>query len=219
VPRPRLVGAILACVVLAALPAAAQVGQPGEPGPFVVDLRGVTAGLPSNVAYYPAMPESTSVPTRGFGGEVGTHVYLFDLGVARIGAGVSVLYTRGTATTTVESEAASSSAETAATLILVAPQLSLNFGTRDGWSYVSGGLGTGELRTRVAGDGAGSVSRTNGWVMGLNVGGGARWFVSPRLAVGFDLRVHRLARGADSVSGAAAPALILTSVAAGISIR
>ena len=43
-------------------------------------------------------PTVGSVPSRGFGYDVGGHVYLFNLGPARLGLGVNVIGVRGTAT-------------------------------------------------------------------------------------------------------------------------
>ena len=77
--------------------------------------------------------------------------------------GVNFIDVRGTAT------------DANATMNVVAPQLSFNFGTSDGWSYLSVGAGT----ARVNAEATGSSSA-------INAGGGARWFMKRHLAVGFD---------------------------------
>jgi opacity protein-like surface antigen len=76
---------------------------------------------------------------------------------------------------------------------LVAPQLSLNFGTGAGWSYISAGISLGRVKTEgsAAADGTALV-RDSGTATGFNVGAGARWFLNRHLGVGFDLRLHRL---------------------------
>jgi len=153
----------------------AQSLTPGPPGPiFVVDVRGATIGIPTSIGLYPTVPEGSSVPSRGFGYDVGGHIYLFNLGTARVGLGVSVIGVRGTAT------------DATATMRVVAPQLSFNFGTSDGWSYLSVGAGT----ARVDAEATGSSSA-------INAGGGARWFIKRHLGVGFDLRLHRIAADGD----------------------
>lgn len=152
----------------------AQSLTPGPPGPYVVDVRGVTSGIPASPGLYPDLGEQFTVPARGFGVDVGGHVYLFNLGPARLGLGVNVIHVRGTAT------------DAAATFQTVAPQLSFNFGTSDGWSYLSLGAGT----ARVAAIETGSSSA-------INAGGGARWFMKRHLAVGFDVRVHMIAADGD----------------------
>jgi hypothetical protein len=154
---------------------AAQSLTPGPPGPiFVVDVRGVTSGIPHSIGLYPTVPDGGSVPARGFGYDVGGHVYLFNLGPTRIGLGVSVIGVRGTAT------------DATTTMNIVAPQLSFNFGTSDGWSYLSLGAGT----ARVNAEETGSSSA-------INAGGGARWFIKRHLGVGFDVRLHRIAADGD----------------------
>ena len=47
----------------------------------------------------------------------------------------------------------------------------------------------------------------------LNFGGGARWFIKPRLAFSVDLRAHRM------VGGDATPPVSVFAVGAGLSIR
>lgn len=153
----------------------AQSLTPGPPGPyFVVDVRGATSGIPTSIGLYPTVPEGGQVPSRGFGYDAGAHAYLFNLGTVRIGLGVSVIGVRGTAT------------DADATMRILAPQLSFNFGTSDGWSYLSVGAGT----ARVDAEETGSSSA-------INAGGGARWFIKRHLGVGFDIRLHRIAADGD----------------------
>ena len=64
---------------------------------------------------------------------------------------------------------------------IVAPQLSFNFGTANGWSYLSAGGGP----ARIKGD----VTLTT---TAVNAGGGARWFMNDHAAIGFDVRIYRL---------------------------
>ena len=64
---------------------------------------------------------------------------------------------------------------------MIVPQLSFNFGTSNGWSYLSAGAGPVRIRT----------TRTFN-TQSINLGGGARWFLNDHAAIGFDIRVHRL---------------------------
>lgn len=156
----------------------AQSLTPGPPGPyFVIDVRGATSGIPTSIGLYPTVPTGGHVPSRGFGFDVGGHVYLFNLGAARVGLGVSVIGVRGTAT------------DATATMGIAAPQVSFNFGTSDGWSYLSVGAGT----ARVNAEETGSSTA-------INAGGGARWFIKRHLGVGFDLRLHRVLGDGDVLS-------------------
>ena len=162
--------------VLLGSQAGAQSLTPGPPGPFVIDLRGSTSGIPTSIGLYPTIPEGGSVPARGFGYDVGGHVYLFNLGPARLGLGVNVIGVRGTAP------------DATATMNILAPQLSFNFGSSEGWSYLSAGAGTARVK---AGETASSSA--------INAGGGARWFIRRHIAVGFDLRWHKIAADGETM--------------------
>ena len=154
----------------------AQGLTPGKPGPFVIDVRGVTSGIPASPGLYPDLGDQFVVPARGFGFDVGAHIYLFSLGPARLGIGANYIEVRGTA------------ADADATLQTIAPQLSFNFGTSDGWSYLS--LGAGTARVNAGAEASSSA---------INAGGGARWFLKRHLAVGFDVRFHRIAADGDTM--------------------
>ena len=53
----------------------------------------------------------------------------------------------------------------------------------------------------------------SGRLRSVNFGGGARWFIRPRLAFGFDLRAHRIAAGSNT------PKTNVFAVGAGVSLR
>ena len=190
----RLTAALL---LLLAIPAQVLAQGVDPPGPWVVDLRGATSGLPSDTAFFPPISIDTLVPSRGFGFDVGAHVYLISLGRARVGVGSSYVNVRGTSeTVTVD-------------VRTIAPQLSFNFGTTNGWSYISAGVGQGWIRTTSA-ELTGAAEKESGAMTSLNVGGGARWFLRSHLGVGFDLRWHRFS---------STPTAMLLSVAAGFSVH
>jgi hypothetical protein len=168
----------------------AQSLNPGPPGPFVVDVRGVTSGLPTTAALYPELTFQDAVPSRGFGFDIGAHVYRFHLGPARLGLGANYLRAHGSA------------ADARVTMQLVAPQLSFNFGTANGWSYVSAGAGP----VRVQGD-----SRFD--TRSINAGGGARWFTNNHIAISFDIRLYRL------YAIRAFPRTMVVSASVGVSVK
>jgi hypothetical protein len=177
--------------VLLGSQAGAQSLTPGPPGPFVIDLRGSTSGIPTSIGLYPTIPEGGSVPSRGFGYDVGGHVYLFSLGPARLGLGINVVGVRGTAT------------DATATMNILAPQLSFNFGSSEGWSYLSAGAGTARVK-------AGKTASSSA----INAGGGARWFIRRHIAVGFDLRWHKIAADGETMN-----ASTLFAASVGFSIK
>jgi hypothetical protein len=187
---------------------AAQSLVPGPPGPYVVDVRGLAIGLPAAGELYPPVAVETAVPARALGMEVGGHVYLLQAGAARLGAGAVV--TRALATTSAAR----------ATMWLVTPQVSANFGTGDGWSYLSAGVGTGHVSTVVTNplvpDNASDRTRN---LLVVNGGGGARWFIMRRMAIGFDVRVYHLAAGRTRGFGSSTPATTVTAISVGLSVR
>ena len=176
--------------------ASAQALEPGPPGPFVVDVRGVTSGVPTGESFFPTLPAGAVVPSRGFGGSVGVHVYALRIGPARLGIGADALFARG------------STVDASSTLTTVAPQLSLNFGTSDGWSYLSTGVGATRIDVEP---GSSATVRT------VNIGGGARWFLGPHLGVGFDVRFHRMAAGGEP--GSETPASMAVALGVGVSVK
>jgi len=174
---------------------AAQAPEP--PGPWVIDVRGATSGLPSDTAFYPPISTETLVPSRGFGGEGGAHIYLVSVGPARVGFGASYLRLRGT------------TAGVVATFTTIAPQVSFNFGSNQGWSYLSAGYGQGSIETSRD-ESTGTVAKDSGSLGAMNFGGGARWFLRSHFGVGFDVRWHRL-------SGT--PGATLVSMGVGFSVH
>lgn len=209
--KRRSAGWRLAVAVLVAAPAwtSAQVNVAAPPGPFVVDVRGALMGLPQDTGFYPRLPENALVPARGFGLDAGGHVYLGRFGPGQLGVGASVVQVRGT---TPEG--------TRLTMRVIAPQVSLNFGTRDGWSFLSGGVGIANARGEFSGNSTVSASsRASDTMMAINGGGGARWFMTPHLAVGFDLRLHWIGGQSAKVALAGTPADFLFMASAGLSVR
>lgn len=223
------------CLALGAVAEAQTVVQ-DRPGPYVFDIRAATSSLPRDSAFFPPVPSSTAVPSRGYGIDAGAHVYLVQFGPARLGLGASLLRARGTISPgPVETDSAdddddeTSSTSTAVLpdvaglLTSIGPQVSVNFGTRAGWSYLSAGLGRARVSTRTSAfvDEAGQVVaqprlRESGTRSSINVGGGARWFAKSRLAFSFDVRFHIIGAGGEDIP---TPGTTLVAVAAGMSLR
>ena len=236
---PHLAAVLLIVSLGLAAPALAQVAPAEPPGPWVADIRGATGPLPTGSEFYPALDDGITVPSRGFGLDVGVHAYPMRLGPSRIGIGVAFITLRGTSrpepiTTASPTSSGSSSSsasgstsatttaavlptEVIATMRSIAPQLSFNFGSRQGWSYLSAGWGFSSLVTRATGPGAGT--RESGRVSSINAGGGARWFTKPRLAISFDVRVHKLGSGKATATTAGTPGTTMLAVSVGLSVR
>jgi hypothetical protein len=209
----RSFGGTIVAAVVATGQAAAQTTAP--PGPWVLDVRGVTSPVPTDAGFYPPLA-ATSVPSRGFGADLGAHVYLWSLKLARIGLGGNFVLVRSTVVSPAaapEDEPVEASPMQRVTLNMraIVPQISANFGSRDGWSYLSAGVGIAAVATEAADLMPGR--HESGRLRSVNFGGGARWFITPRVAFGFDLRAHRIAAGSDT------PKTSLFAVGAGLSIR
>lgn len=171
----RITLPLMLTMLVLASGANAQSINPGPPGPFVFDVRGVTSNLPTAETLFPGLATDATVPARGFGGSAGGQVYVLQMGPGRLGLGVDVHFVRGS---TVDANSSMTSVD---------PQISLNFGTSNGWSTLSAGVGT----MRISGE-PGGVSES---VRTINWGGGARWFVNAHVGVGFDIRVHHYSAG------------------------
>jgi len=89
---------------------------------------------------------------------------------------------------------------------MLTPQISFNFGTRNGWSYISAGAG----RTAIVAKTTGAITgrREAEPVTAVNVGGGARWFIKTHFGVGFDIRFHMVGSGTAGPIEQTSPPLV-----------
>lgn len=220
-----IVRAGLLAVVLFVGTASVALAQPKEPLPRIVaDIRASSAGLTTGLGWTPAVPQGTLLPGRGFGLEVGGHVYLARLPFGAIGVGSTFLIARGTAS---PPDATSSSPTVTAlpavttALASIIPQLSLNFGHRLGWSYISGGIGRTRVRSEVTEPLAGATipPAESPWASTINYGGGARWFINDHVAFTVDLRWFKVSAVDASSTQRALPKQSLITASAGISIK
>ena len=210
---------------------AGQTATPDRPGPWVVDLRGATVSLPQDAAFFPDIPSSTAVPSRGYGMDVGAHVYVLQLGPARLGIGGMLLRARGTASPGDPDEdeepsptGLATTPDVASLLTTFGPQISMNFGSRAGWSYLSAGIGRARMSTRASrfvdedddDDVTAAQLIEHRSRSSLNFGGGARWFTRQRLAVSFDVRFHIIGAGGEEP---ATPGKTLLAASVGVSLR
>jgi hypothetical protein len=157
--------------------------------------------LPRAAGLFPDVPSGTLVATAGLAFDAGGHIYLIRIGPARVGVGAGFTRVSGkTSSQPVPSGSASSFAlpSVHTRITTIAPQLSFNFGTSEGWSYISAGIGPAKARVTtsafVTGSGDTAVP-TEGAALStslraVNVGGGARWFTHRHLAISFDVRFH-----------------------------
>lgn len=225
-----VVGLLLGVVGVASAQAPLTLANPDERRPVtgvVFDIRGIMAALPTAEGWVPSVPESPPLPGRGFGGEVGGHVYLASLGRSRVGLGASAGLGRRSASADGPKDGATPTALQAAGISVtsqvryLAPQVSLNFGHSRGWSYLSGGYGLAQVRSEATGkDGRLPLAVDTGWGRAINMGFGARWMRRSRLGFSVDLRWHRVAGGSGGTGSSATRAgATLLNMAVGVAFR
>lgn len=209
---------VLSLLLATSVPARAQ--PPEEPiGGYVVDLRGSFVPFARNVELAEnrgLLPQET--PGRGFGYDVGGHVYLLRLWQVTFGLGGS--YHASTADQQTGDPAADLPGPTfRKRFSALSSQLSFNFGHRNGWSYLSGGLGTSRLSLfRVDPAESGAEPRQES-ANTLNYGGGVRWFLNPRLAFTIDIRFYAISPLPAAGEAPGSPRMTQTTFNVGASFR
>jgi hypothetical protein len=206
---------LLCALLVAARPVRAQDPPPRIPW-FVVDVHGSVPRFPSDD---PLLADSrgmnlTELPGRGLGVQIGAHVYPFRWHAVTFGVGGELALSRarkspptGVATLRPSEERYRS----------IAPQLSFNFGTGQGWSYLSGGLG--QSTWAIIPEGQQDYPPDSEKLKTINYGGGARWFIKPHLAFSFDVRFYAINPGLSFGSRPGSPRTTLLVIGAGISIK
>ena len=217
-------GVALIALLLTATSAAAQQREPLPR--FAIDLHAATVGLPQAEGWVPVVSADTPLPGRNWGVGAGATVYPFRAGIFTFGVGISITTAKGKGESLTITSGSGATATTRVTPVVrtgvtnLAPQLSLNFGHKFGWSYVSAGLGRTKVTSRA--DAVGTTPEIvvpDAWNQAINFGGGAKWFMKPRLGAGFDVRFVKLgSRGATSTLPSAKRTQMWT-ISAGISIQ
>jgi hypothetical protein len=181
----RSIGLALALAASSATPALAQ--KPAPLPVVVFDVRGALAKLGTDAATAKDLGVATTrQPSVGLGVILGAHAYPFRRHGFAIGAGADWLLTRSLAQDVVPTGDLVGPAILKRSLSSISGAVSVNFGGRDGWSYISGGAGPLRFETTSS-----AIAHTTPAAPATrNVGGGARWFTTPHLAFAFDLRFY-----------------------------
>jgi len=210
--------------LLCAVPAAAQ--DPSDRLPWiVVDAHAATVGLPQAEGWVPVMPANTSLPGRNWGIAPGATLYPFRLGRVTLGIGASLIAGKGTAETVVVTGSGQTAVSNTTAIVhtgitSLLPQVSINFGRKLGWSYISAGIGRSKVTSRSEAVGSTLAQVVpEAWNQSLNFGGGARWFMKPHLGAGFDVRFVKLSSRSPTDLLPSAKRTQLWNISAGISIQ
>lgn len=189
----------------------------GPPGPFVIDARGAFASVGrSEELASPRGLQVSELPKTVLGLDVGAHVYPVK-GKVTLGLGASLLMVGGTQTPGEPVDGAVDAPTTPGEFRVrgIVPQVSLNFGSSRGWSYIGAGLGFSQIR---AGRAESDLSYSP-QLLTLNLGGGARWFVSEHVAFTFDGRYYRLAARELEAGYVGNPVVSMFILSAGLSFK
>lgn len=216
-PTGRLIPCLLVYLAIA-VPAAAQ---QKEPIPlFAADIRGAFARHKAEPSVATDLGvAAANLPSRSLGLMGGVHVYPLHSKRVTLGLGGNVVIARGSNTLDIvdpTTEATTKSPTVRRHFTAFSPEISLNFGHRNGWSYVSGGVfGRSKLYVdRADAPAASTPSRKT-----LNYGGGARWFTSDHIAFSVDFRWYSVAEQAATAGVIAQPRTTLLVLSGGISIK
>ena len=194
--------------------ARAQEPPPRIP-PFVLDLHATVPRFPDD----PALGASrglvlAELPGSGLGVQVGIHIYPTRWRAVTFGIGGEVTTGRSRETPPAGSQYIRATEER---FTSVAPQISFNFGTGNGWSYLSGGIGQSVWSLIPAGQDAYPSDTER--LKTLNYGGGARWFMKRHIAFSFDVRFYAISPGTPVFGFPASPRTTLTVIGAGVSVK
>ena len=213
----RVICRLLVCLALAA-PAAAQQKEPI--GPFVADLRAVYGRhkVEPSVATELGV-EAGNLPTRSLGFLGGAHVYPWRTQKINVGFGGSFVHTRGSRALEIENTdgTTTQSPTVRRYFTAITPEVSLNFGHRSGWSYVSGGFFG---RAKLYMDREDAPAAEAPYRKTLHYGGGARWFTTDHLAFSVDFRWYSVAEQLPTPGGVVFhPRTTLLVLSGGIAIK
>ncbi len=224
VKRPARFGRAAALWMMTAggalMPAAIHAQDDPLPiGPYVVDLHGTLPmfGSSQELAASRNVNE-TELPGTGRGIDLGAHVYVFRWKAVTVGLGgqFTIGWSRFTPPDP-DDDDAPAGRTVRERFASISPQLSLNFGDGDGWSYLSGGLG--RSRRSIVPDGREPLAADEEGLRTFNYGGGARWFAKPRLAFSVDVRFHATDPGSPAGGLPGTPRSTFVVIAAGVSLR
>jgi hypothetical protein len=200
--------------------ASARAGHAQEPPPriglFVADLRVPVAAFGSDPALAASRGlDPAQLPGPGIGVSGGAHVYPVKFGPVTIGAGVEAVLAHSRFEPSASSQPNLQAVTERFTAVL--PEVSLNFGNGNGWSYLSVGVGT--ARRSIVPDGSEPLPVDNDRFRTIGYGGGARWFALTHLAFSIDLRIYSIEGSPPQNGLPGAPRAHLLVFSTGIALK
>jgi hypothetical protein len=210
--------AALAAALIYLFMCAEAAAQPREPiGPVAVDIRVALPRFKEDANVASALGVSSdNLPGRGLGLSGGVHWYPGRLGRVTIGLGGELLVAHGSNTPEPQDDTTAAGPTVNTRLTVLSPQLSLNFGSARGWSYLTAGLGWAGFVTERADDPVGDAPSHP---LVLNYGGGARWFAKEHVAFTFDLRFYAISAQEATIARPAYPKMTMMVISAGVALK
>lgn len=207
---------LVICASLVTAPALAQTPKKDTRIPiFVVDARGVFGRIGQDETTAKGLSTTAvNLPATALGGAGGAHLYLWRGKSMALGVGGEAILARGSHALPDAVTLKPSTTVINRRLRGASGQLSLNFGHRAGWSYLTAGLGPTSFESYLAGTTPDGLRPTS-----LNFGGGARWFNWEHLAFTADLRFYSTKPALATPNTAARLRKNLLVFSAGISIK
>jgi hypothetical protein len=188
------------------------------PGPLprvAIDLHGIIPVFPDDNAQLAASRGLTvgELPGAGFGARAAVNVYLFRWKGVTVGIGGEVFAARSSSTPA----EGTSFAVVNERLSSADGQVSVNFGSAHGWSYLSGGIGQSQWSIVPAGQS--STSADVETLPTANYGGGAHWSIKRHLGFSLDVRVYEIKPGSPTSIGPGSPRTRLLVIGAGFFLK
>jgi hypothetical protein len=215
--------ALLLILVLCAAPLARAQDQPPKIGPFVVDFHATVPKFPTSPLLATSHDVvSAELPGHGLGIQAGGQLYFFRFRAVTFGFGGEYAASRARKSPpdtqpTAQSDATTALRSTEERFRSVGTSLSFNFGTGNGWSYISGGIG--QSTWSIIPEGRDAFPSDLAHLKTINYGGGARWFAKAHLAFSFDVRFYAINPGPASVDFPGSPRTTLMVIGAGVSVK
>jgi hypothetical protein len=219
VVRGLWVVALTSVLIGIACEAAAQ-DVPAEEQPigrFAADVRGAFPKFKQDPNLAAAIGVTApALPARAFGFVVGAHWYALHTRIVTFGVGGEMILARRSRTLGATTPGGAQGPAVTSRLRSISPQISFNIGSRDGWSYISGGIGSSTFTTERADaplPPQDSRSKT------INYGGGARWFSKKHVALSLDLRFYAINPQVATAARPAVPRMTLIAMNVGAAFK
>jgi hypothetical protein len=159
---------------------------------------------------------AVNLPTRTIGLVLGAHWYPKRIGRITLGVGGELFAAHKSRTLAPTTSGGAEGPTVQTRFSALSPQISFNFGNREGWSYISGGIGWSSFTVERADN---PLPDADSRIKTINYGGGARWFETKHLAFTVDVRFYAVNPQLATATRPAYPRMTLLALNAGIGFK